>query len=78
MRIIYNNIQMKILILSLIVPITMKIKSYPRNFVKKIKLLMFLFLLTQLRGFIFLKIIKKIQQVALPVYFHKQISIIDV
>ena len=69
---------MKILILSLIVLITMKIKSYPRNFVKKIKLLMFLFLLTQRRGFIFLKIIKKIQQLALPVCFHKQMSIIDV
>jgi molybdopterin/thiamine biosynthesis adenylyltransferase len=47
----------------------MKIKSYPHNFVKKIKLLMFLFLLTQRRGFIFLKIIKKIQQACFACLF---------
>ena len=41
-------------------------------------MLMFLFLLTQRRGFIFLKITKKTQQLALPVCFHKQMSIIDV
>ena len=50
---------MKILILSLIVLIIMKIKSYPRNFVKKVKLLMFLFLLIQQRGFFFSQNYKK-------------------